>query len=480
MTVIDGLPDALAAISVDRPDFAVFLQRWSSPAGVEALKQQFSRETSSVSTLMDGFENEDEELSGEDDAAYEDGRTFGLQPNAPLRSVYTELRNVFRDLFIPALASLHVDLDSLEECMQLAAKHHLTNADPEYCPTVRMAAISHLQLYGTLEKFKEQDFGSRRGRFKSELQRIEWAHAYWRLRRKSFRRLVVRLILDERKVAQLRLPVAAPPIAEPLQVGGVWRNTTASHWQTLIQVTKRIGGVRMGDFVAKLFNSMWYNLDLEVNSAALLVRAGRVLLANPSNIFWLDRRPHSFRLPNPLPVAIYELDRTYVAWAGPEQEGWFITVVTGGPTRPDFINEFLTKGQDVGAAGTTSDEYDFARVVEGAEHTDALDLQGRPKSDSNWSRSGASVSAASLARGRDPIEATAQVRIVRRYSLNYDGTLRMNVIAHLFSEAAAPRFDNFADIERLTVKGQPSQVCDVTSTFQRCRDHRDDLLPLLE
>eukprot|EP00516_Mucochytrium_quahogii_P001204 CAMPEP_0203759254 /NCGR_PEP_ID=MMETSP0098-20131031/12208_1 /ASSEMBLY_ACC=CAM_ASM_000208 /TAXON_ID=96639 /ORGANISM=" , Strain NY0313808BC1" /LENGTH=819 /DNA_ID=CAMNT_0050652073 /DNA_START=516 /DNA_END=2975 /DNA_ORIENTATION=+ len=416
----ERLGDAIIAVSSNRSDFINFINRWKSPEGVERMKKQFEKEKNSKKKLT-GFVNEEseEEDEGED-----------------MSSIYSEIRGMFRHVVLEALGSLGGDLDSFEEAMELAAKYHILQADPFYPPSKRVAAMTHLQLYGNLHAFKQQDFGSRKGKFRDEQQRVDWVDAYWKLRRKMFRRIVISRIVDERR--GISMPENALPIEPQWDVNGTWYNCTAHERSKLMmQLAKKASGISMGELSARLFESMWRRIHLTINKEALHVQGEKVLLANPSTVYFLDKKSRSFTMANPLPMNNFALQRQYVAWTSTTETGNYVNILTGGKTRARHIDAFAKFGKD--AIGPTDIEIDHTR--------------------------------------------DSEMRIAKRISLTPDGeTLFVDHRVHFFEEKTAPSFDDFDSLPPLFRPGRPSEVGYFCAKYIKVYDgpdYNDELLDLL-
>jgi len=430
LEVLKTLPDQVIAVSSNRQDIAQFFARWKSQEGIRLLKAQF---VDSEKKPVDGFVTSPEE-------DFQNEPLRGI--NAPFQSVYAEMRMIYRRVILDALQALGADLDDFVEPMELCAKYGLLHVDPYYPPSKRVAALTHVQLYGSLNNFLKEDYGSMRQEFRDEAQRRAWINAYWTLRRRTFRRHMIQRIAEERISDQL--PASARPVPAEFDVNGTWAVCTTKgsliHAHVVIDVAKAAGS-GVGELAGKLFQSMWKRVTLRINDEGLHIQGDRVLLANPSRVFLTDGKPHEYFIPNPLPLPTFAVKRNYVAWKAREGDKCYVHLVTGGRARPAHFDKFV----------------ELAKSIPDEEIQ--AEIETMPK--------------------------MTEIRLVKRFHVLLPDreTAFVRHSIHLFSSEDAPKFEDFEAIKKLTEPNLPSEISSHEAKYIKIFDGNeisDEILDLLQ
>jgi len=426
--VLKKLPERMVAHSTNRPDFLAFFARWRSQEGIRLLREEFSRGENATANEEDNIMTSfvrDEDLTAQNSSS----------TISPMRSIYAEMRIIYRRVILDALTSLGGDPDDFEETMELCAKYGLLFVDPYYPPSKRVAAMTHLELYNSLDKFRDQDFGSCAGEFRNEEQRNAWVNAYWTVRKRSFRRHFVKAVLNEHVGS--KLPVEGRTVPPEFDVSGTWVQTTtrddareAAAWGLRV-------GVGLGELSARLFENMWKRLTLRINTAGLHLQGERVLLANPAKLFLLDKVPRKYTVSNPLPMATFAVERTYVAWLGYEDSNAYLYLVFGGRTRNANFEEYSKQARFI-----NDDE-----IRQEAEH----------------------------------VPRYTEMRITKRFRVAEDHeTMTMDHKIHLFDDASAPHWEDTDTIASLFKPDQKSCVVSLCTKYIKVSDQGiEEVLELL-
>jgi len=401
ISVISNLPEALVQVAGNRRDFKNFLERWSSPMGVKILTEQFAKEQKTFQLLST--------KNGHGLIPDEDSENNSPEVGSEFKSIYTEIRAIYRNVVLEAMCVLGADVDDFYEGMELAARYRLINADAMFPPSKRVAALTHMHLYGHLKWLPQQDFGSRRGVFQDEAERATWVSAYWKFRRKIFRRVMMEHIVKRQQSEGM--PVA-PPVGCRWDISGVWHNCSSHRFKAVLSHCTKTAGLNTGDVMTGLSELSWRRIELSINQQAFQMQLERVLMSDPSYVFPLDRKPHKILLSHPLLVSPWSKERTSVAWLSQTGNGTcVVNLVTGGQTREFNVDKVITTQGDI-----------------------------TYQSSEDSSKSSHMYSARQFILASDRETMHVQVRI------------------HFFDAASAPSMHNFATVERLLEPGLASEA----------------------
>ncbi|GBG29669.1 Hypothetical Protein FCC1311_058902 [Hondaea fermentalgiana] len=337
---VESISECVIRLAKNNKAFNDIVASYSSPEGIKRLKAQIERERNVNFVWSAEREDRTYDPTKVDDPDHE-------------TSIYGMLRQAFRNIMMSAIVNTGQRLEPYIESMDLAARHGVATPDPYYPPSPRAAAFIHMQLYGSLDHFEKQDYGSREGKFVDNTQRCQYAKDLMVVRRGIMRRIVCnRIVSDQRTRAQSSARDLEPPVAPGWDINGTWILLGPVDEPGFKQGSEGIGallsicaGVNVGGFYNRVFTTMLSKIEVHITEETFTSRGQQMLLADPRLVANLKGKPHCWRPSMPMVVGyagVHPLsqNKLIVGWLSVEKDGQHcINVVIGGPLFAEAVSE---------------------------------------------------------------------------------------------------------------------------------------------
>mmetsp|Transcript_16911 Transcript_16911/g.32998 ORF Transcript_16911/g.32998 Transcript_16911/m.32998 type:complete len:901 (-) Transcript_16911:113-2815(-) len=337
---IEKISDCVIRLSKNNSAFNSVVSGFSSPEGLKRLKAQIEREREINFAWTPEREDRTWDPTKLNDPDHE-------------TSIFGMLRHQFRRIMSAAIAKTGQRLSPFIEPMDLAARFGVATPDPYYPPSPRAAAFIHMQLYGSLDNFEKQDYGSRQGKFINDEQQRQYAKDLMVVRRGIMRRIVCdRIVTDQRTRALFSERDREAPVSPGWDINGTWILVGPIEEDMCKQGNEALGallsvcsGVNMGGFYNRVFTTMLSKIEVTITDETFTSSGQQMLLADPRLVANLKGKPHCWRPPMPMVVGYAGVqplsqDKMIVGWLSVESDGTHcINVVIGGPLFSDAVSE---------------------------------------------------------------------------------------------------------------------------------------------